>query len=126
MSDRFVLVVDDDDATQILMSRYLESLNIRALVAANGQQALEVLKEYEGEIGLILVDIAMPGMNGYELARIIRTELGLVEVPLLALTARSGPDVEAQAAAAGINDIIPKPFEAKQIKRILAELTLLQ
>src|SRR5574341_1756295 len=110
MSNCRILVVDDDDATQLLMSRYLESLGIDALVAGNGEQALELLKQHTAEISLVLIDIAMPGMNGYDLARAIRTELALTDLPLIALTARVGPEVGTKALAAGIDEVVAKPF----------------
>lgn len=125
MTRNLVLVVDDDDATQTLMSRYLQSLGIQAMTAGDGEHALEVLREHSEQIALVLLDIAMPRMNGYELARAVRAEPGLADLPLIAITARVGPHVDTQAIEAGINDIIQKPFEPKHLKRILAELALL-
>ncbi len=125
MSGKLILVVDDDDATQLLMRRYLQALGLIALTAGNGEQALELLHQYPGEVRLVLVDLAMPHMNGFELAEIIRADPALADLPLVALTARVGPEIDARAIQAGINQIIRKPFEPARLRALLTELSLL-
>jgi CheY-like chemotaxis protein len=125
MSERLVLVVDDDEATQVLMTRYLQALGLSVLVAGDGEGALALLREHMGAVRLALIDLAMPRMNGFELAEAIRADPDLSSLPVVALTARVGPEVDSRAAAAGIDQIIQKPFEPARLRGLLSRLKLL-
>ncbi|MBN1311261.1 MAG: response regulator [Anaerolineae bacterium] len=120
-----VLIVDDDPTTVMLLKHYLEGIGVTALVATDGSSALEVIEVHSDQIALIFLDIAMPHMNGYELCRVIRSNLALADLPVIAVTARSSPEMFVEAEAAGINQIIPKPFKPIVIRNMLAEYNLI-
>lgn len=121
-----VLVVDDDATTIMLLRHYLEGIHVTTLVAVDGPNALDVLEVHSDQIGLVLLDIAMPRMNGFELCRAIRANPALADLPVVAVTARSSPDMYADAEAAGINLVIPKPFKPSAIREVLEKYELLE
>lgn len=120
-----VLVVDDDATTIMLLRHYLESIHVTTLVATDGPDALEILRTHADQIGLILLDIAMPHMNGYELCKAVRADPALAGLPVVAVTARSSPDMYADAEAAGINQIVSKPFKPSAIRDVLESYNLI-
>jgi CheY-like chemotaxis protein len=124
-SENAVLVVDDDSTTVMLLRRYLEGLGIASYVASDGAGALSVLDAHRDHIGLVLLDIAMPHMNGFELCKVIRNELGLVQMPVIAVTARSSPELPQEAEEAGIDQVVAKPFMPAVIKEILEQYGLI-
>lgn len=121
-----VLVVDDDATTIMLLRHYLEGIHVTTLVAVDGPNALDVLQAHSDQIGLVLLDIAMPRMNGFELCKAIRANPALTNLPVVAVTARSNPDVNAEAEAAGIDLIISKPFKPSAIREVLEKYNLLE
>ena len=114
-----VLIVDDDPTTIMLIKHYLEGISVATLVAPNGPSALEILHTHSDQIGLVFLDIAMPHMNGYQLCEAIRADSALASLPVVAVTARSSPDMDAEARSVGINEVIPKPFKPSVIRDAL-------
>jgi CheY-like chemotaxis protein len=121
-----VLVVDDDATTIMLLRHYLEGIHVTTLVATDGPSALNVLQEYSDQIGLVLLDIAMPHMNGYELCKAIRSDAKTANLPVIAVTARSSPDMYADADAVGIDQVVAKPFKPSAIREVLEKYHLLK
>ena len=125
MTDKnVVLIVDDDPTTVMLLRHYLEGIGVTTLVATDGPSALEVIQEHAEQLALIFLDIAMPHMSGYQLCKAIRSDFNLAELPVVAVTARSSPEVSAEAEAVGINQIIAKPFKPIVIRKALEEYNL--
>ncbi|NDJ52474.1 MAG: response regulator [Chloroflexi bacterium] len=114
-----VLVVDDDPNALVLMGHFLKSLGVPQVNARSGFEALEILRSDE-PIALVILDIAMPGMNGIKLAERIRGELGLPDLPLVALSARVDLQTQDMALDAGINEFIYKPFTPDSLRAVLA------
>ncbi len=108
-----VLVVDDEQVNlQLLIS--LLSRDYRVLVAKNGQQALTVVKANKPD--LILLDIMMPGMDGYEVCRRIKEERTTRNIPVIFLTARQDVHSEARGFDMGAVDYITKPFHGTTVR----------
>lgn len=82
-----VLIADDDPGIRLSVSRFLESEGYCCLMAGDGAQALEMIHHYQPH--LLITDIAMPNMNGYELVRQIRQHPSLRLLPVIYLTART-------------------------------------
>lgn len=122
---KHVLVVDDDRITLAMLQHYLGSIGIPTLMASDGESALQFLREQAEDIGVVFLDLAMPQMNGYEVCEAIRTNLGLSDLPVYAITARDDPKVHARAMEAGIDGIISKPFEPRYLKLLLNNLKVL-
>jgi PAS domain S-box-containing protein len=107
-----VLVVDDYDLNQIVTKRILEQAGARVWVANNGQVAVEQLKRRSDHFDVVLMDVQMPIMDGYEATRRIRAEIGLLDLPIVALTAGALVSERQRATAVGMDDFIIKPFDA--------------
>ncbi|WP_051313081.1 response regulator [Sporocytophaga myxococcoides] len=105
-----LLVVEDNKMNQLVVLKFLEKQNIQVDIAENGPQALDLLKKKEYD--LILMDIQMPGMDGYQVSEQIRKEFPAPtnSTPIIALTAMALSEVQEKIKVYGINDYILKPF----------------
>jgi CheY-like chemotaxis protein len=119
MAEFRVLVVDDDEPTNRLMKRYLGSMGLESEYAISGEDALEMLRRDPDGDSLVLLDLAMPIMNGYEVCRAIRGDPTLAHLPIVAFTARAGVESQERAYEAGVDDIILKPFQRADIVRVV-------
>jgi PAS domain S-box-containing protein len=107
-----VLVVDDYDLNLVVTQRILEQAGAVVGVANNGQEAYEKLKRQADLFDVVLMDVQMPIMDGYEATRRIRADLGLWDLPIIALTAGALSSERQRASAVGMDDFIIKPFDA--------------
>lgn len=108
MTKATILVIEDDDASRQLVTYLLEAAGHRVLSAENGAVGLRIALAESPDI--ILCDLQMPVMNGYEVARSLRTSLLWRVVPLVAVTAFSMPGDREKALDVGFNDHLPKPI----------------
>jgi signal transduction histidine kinase/CheY-like chemotaxis protein len=113
-----VLVVDDDMRNLLAIVPLLERWGITAMAAGDGQEALETL-DSGGDFDLVLMDIMMPEMDGYEVTRRIRNESRFAHLPVIALTARNEVEDRHQAREAGVNDRLVKPVDPRDLKTVL-------
>ncbi|MES2975264.1 MAG: response regulator [Pseudomonadota bacterium] len=112
LAGRTVLLADDNPYNRKAVAAYLKHAGVKVVEADHGRAVLEQLKT-QGGWDAILMDINMPGMNGLETARAIRSGDGPSRnVPIIALTAHSDDATSAAARAAGMNDFITKPVDA--------------
>jgi CheY-like chemotaxis protein len=109
-----VLIVDDDMRSAFALSRILEEKGIKTHKAENGKKALEVLENYPG-IDLILMDVMMPVMDGYEAMKKVRSQERFRKLPIIALTAKAMNKDREQCLAAGANDYLAKPIEITRL-----------
>ncbi len=107
-----ILLVEDHEVNQFLISSILKEWNTDVDIAQNGQEAIE--KAVKKEYALILMDIQMPVKNGYDAAWEIRHKLQL-KVPIIALTANALRNTNEKCINAGMNDYISKPFEPEEL-----------
>jgi signal transduction histidine kinase/ActR/RegA family two-component response regulator len=105
-----ILIVDDNKINQVVTRRILEKRDFRCLVAQSGEEALEILKSTH--LDVVLMDVNMPGMNGMETTKKIR-EFN-PGIPVIALTAVEVGEMKEEILAAGMNDIINKPYDIPQ------------
>ncbi|MBW7475483.1 response regulator [Paenibacillus oenotherae] len=116
-----ILAVDDDPINLSILEGVLSSDSCDIVTATSGQAALSLLAAREWD--LVISDVMMPHMSGYQLARIIRERFSISELPILLLTARSRPeDIEA-GFLAGANDYVTKPVDALELKSRVRALT---
>lgn len=120
-----LLIVDDDPVNLQVLESILPSDEYEAAMVTSGKEALALLDQREWD--LVISDIMMPQMSGYELARIIRERFSLTELPILLITARSQPEDIQSGFIAGANDYVTKPVDATELKsRIKALITIKQ
>lgn len=112
-----VLITEDQPVNQKLLSMILEKLGYDSITADDGEDALE--KAENNDPALILMDIQMPKMNGYEAAKILRSR-GF-KMPIIAATASTLEDEYKNCLDAGMNDVLIKPFKKADIEKILGK-----
>ena len=117
-----VLVAEDNPTNQEIVVAVLENAGIHVELAANGQEAWTRLLELGPEgCDAVLLDVQMPEMDGFELARLIRRDPLYAALPLIAVTAHAGRETEDACRAAGIEGVVNKPFDRKRLLNALAE-----
>ncbi|MFS0728077.1 response regulator [Paenibacillus sp. 1P07SE] len=116
--DYTILIVDDDDRNVFALQEYLEDQGFHVLIAWNGQDALEKLKRNRS-VHLILMDLMMPIMDGYQAMREIRKDQRLRELPVIAMTAKAMKSDREECVAAGASDYISKPLHMKQLMSLI-------
>lgn len=119
--DTLILVIDDDPNARLAMRFILEDEGYRVLFAENGEKALPLAQREQPN--LILMDIMMPDLDGYQVARMLKSQKLLKNVPLIALTARAMKGDREKATAAGCDDYLTKPFETKEILEMIEKWT---
>jgi len=122
-----ILHVEDDRSLQNLVRIALEQLGGHVVcTAASGSEALRVAGDFAPQLLLLDLDLDLPGMNGIATLSALRALPGLSEVPVVFLTAACAPAVLAELRAAGVSEVLPKPFRPRQlvqaIDRVLAGL----
>ncbi|MCX7595514.1 MAG: response regulator transcription factor [Fischerella sp.] len=123
-----ILVVDDDPGTRLSISDYLELSGYSVIVANDGQEAL--IKVEECHPDLMVTDIVMPRMNGYELVRQVRQKPEFRLLPVILLTARTKTQERILGYQSGCDLYLPKPFELEElgaaIRNLLARSQIIQ
>ena len=116
-------MVDDSDINREVSSRIFAAEGAQISLASDGRQALDWLKEHVNEIDLVLMDVQMPVMDGYEATRAIRADAALAHLPVVALTAGAFIEMQAAAREAGMDDYIAKPFDVDAAIAMIQRLT---
>jgi len=113
-----ILLVDDDSRNIFALSKILKERGMEVLSAENGKIALELLSEYPG-IDLVLMDVMMPEMDGYETMRRIRSQKIFKSLPVIALTAKAMKDDKQKCIDAGANEYITKPIDVDRLLSLM-------
>jgi CheY-like chemotaxis protein len=114
-----VLVADDSDINLHVTKRILEMHGAAVWMAQNGQEAMDLLRVRQNGFDVLLMDVQMPVLDGHTAAKLIREELGLLELPIIALTAGVLSTERMRAVAAGMDDFIVKPFDARNLVDVI-------
>jgi CheY-like chemotaxis protein len=112
-----VLVVDDDWGSQRVIEMFLRKLGLRAVIVDNGVEAID--QAINGSWAAVLIDLQMPGLDGFETTRLIRGKLDGRPLPIVAVTANAGAETREAAAAAGTNDFLTKPVRQDELRACL-------
>lgn len=116
--DEKILLVDDDMRNVYALSKLLTGKGANVLKAANGADALKILDENQ-DIDIVLMDIMMPVMDGYEATRKIRSQKQFAHLPIIALTAKVMPEDRDKCIEAGCSDYLAKPVDFDQLLSLM-------
>jgi hypothetical protein len=111
---RTVLLVDDDARNIFALSSALERRGMRVLTATTGNEAIELI-ESNRDISIVLMDIMMPGMDGFETMQIIRKNPAFRRLPIIALTAKAMKGDREKCLESGASDYLAKPVNTEQL-----------
>jgi CheY-like chemotaxis protein len=118
LKDKTVLIVDDDMRNAFALSRVLAERGMKLVKAENGLKALEAL-EKKDRIDLVLMDIMMPVMDGYEAMKKIREQTRFAQLPIIALTAKAMKEDRQRCIEAGASDYLPKPVDIGRLLSVM-------
>ena len=114
-----ILVVDDDEVMRSALKRILEAESYNVVMAEDGLELSKVLESRR--LDMILLDVNLPWVDGYELCRMIKSHHGLRGVPLVLVSGRKNPEDVERGINAGADAYITKPFEVDQILQIVQQ-----
>jgi chemosensory pili system protein ChpA (sensor histidine kinase/response regulator) len=117
---RCVMVVDDSVTVRKVTSRLLERQGMDVIVAKDGIEAIALLQERRPDV--MLLDIEMPRMDGFEVARQIRRDDRLKELPIIMISSRTGEKHQEHASELGVNNFLGKPFQENELLATIDEL----
>ncbi|NKB35429.1 MAG: response regulator [Pseudomonadales bacterium] len=106
-----ILVVDDDEINRVVMGQQLDEYNV--VKCSNGLDALTAIEEHKPD--LVLLDLMMPGLNGYEVCQKIRQKHSQIELPVILVTAKNHLEDLTQGFKTGANDYLAKPFHNEEL-----------
>jgi CheY-like chemotaxis protein len=121
LAGRRILIVDDDIRNVFALTHALGRVGITVRYAENGREGLEVL-ERAADVSLVLMDIMMPEMDGYETIHTIRETPRLAHLPIIALTAKAMPQDRDKAIDSGADDYVPKPVNIDRLLSAICDL----
>jgi CheY-like chemotaxis protein len=113
-----VLVIDDDIRSGFALTSMLEQHGMKVVYAENGREGIERLQQH-ANTDLVLLDIMMPEMDGYETAGAVRAMPGFEQLPIIALTAKAMKGDRDKALVAGASDYIAKPVDVDQLVALM-------
>lgn len=116
-----VLVVDDQHVNLKVLLDALQALDYHVIAVKNGYEALEQVHQ-SVKLDLVILDLMMPGMSGYEVCQEIRKRHSLLDLPVLMVTAAIQPQDKVAAFRAGANDYLPKPFDLEELRARIGSL----
>lgn len=114
---KIVLVIDDDPTMIEMVKDFLESYGYHVIPARNGQEALAKAEISKPDV--LIVDVMMPGVDGYETCRQLKQDPRLKGVPVIMFTASTDPKFNERAFAAGANFCVSKPFEMDRFLNVV-------
>lgn len=121
MNPKNILVIEDDETQRLSLKRILEAEGYTTLLAADSAELTAILDE-DKELHLILMDIGLPWINGFELAEMMKQHQDLKKLPLVFLSAQAEQTDYDKAREVGASDYIKKPFDIEKLKIVISNL----
>ena len=115
-----VMIVEDNEMNRDMLSRRLIKRGFTVLMAVDGLEGVEAVKAHRPDI--VLMDLSLPGIDGYEATRRLKADAATVTIPIIALTAHAMPEDRKRALDAGCDDYDTKPID---LDRLLGKMTML-
>jgi two-component system chemotaxis sensor kinase CheA len=123
LKDKVVLIVDDEDRNTFALSSYLEASDMKTIIAKDGAEAIRILRN-DHTIDIILLDMMMPVMDGYETLAVLEKEESLKRIPVIAVTARAMKGDEEKCMESGAWDYVSKPIALASLLEKIAKWVL--
>jgi len=117
MDEKTILLADDEEDIKIVVRLYLESKGFNIVTAFDGLDAIEQIQKSKPD--LILLDVMMPVMNGYEVAAKVRSNPETKDIPIVMLSAATHEEAVKKGLEAGANDYVMKPFEPAKLEETI-------
>lgn len=118
-SDYHILLVEDNEVNQQLVRELLKDTGVEVSVASHGLEAVSMITEGSREYDLVLMDIQMPVMDGYEATRLIRADSRFATMPIIAMTAHAMQEEQQKILKSGMDAHIPKPIDVHTLLRVM-------
>lgn len=119
-----IMVVDDDPDTVSILAHHLQREGYNAIAASSGVECLRIAREHP--LDLILLDLMMPGMDGFDVCRALKADPNTADIPIIMITARDDLDARSEGMRLGVSDFLAKPVFRRQLaNRIRAQLDML-
>jgi CheY-like chemotaxis protein len=122
MTDRPILVVEDEPDGRELVARMLAQVDMLTYVTENAEQALQVLDE-SADFGAVVIDLALPGMDGLQLLETIRADMRWQDLQCIAITAYHTPELKRRALQSGFDGYFSKPLDRTSFLGALSQLS---
>ena len=120
-----IMVVDDDQDTVAILAHHLRREGFVPIEANSGAQCLKLV--HENEVDVILLDLMMPEMDGFEVVKALRDNPETAEIPIIMITARDDLDARAEGMRLGVSDFLAKPVFRRQLaSRVRAQLQVVE
>jgi PAS domain S-box-containing protein len=116
-----VMLIEDNDVNMLIATSMLEQWGVEVTPVTSGSQALELIDRERGRFDLVLLDLHMPGMSGYDVAKAMRTQYTAQTLPIVALTAAAFEEDREHCKEVGMNDFVTKPFNADRLRAVLVK-----
>jgi DNA-binding response OmpR family regulator len=118
-----IMVVDDDPDTVSILSRHLQREGFVAIEATSGAECLRIVRDHP--VDVILLDLMMPDMDGFQVCRALKSDPSTAEIPVIMITARDDLDARAEGIRLGVSDFLAKPVFRRQLaNRIRSQLDI--
>ncbi len=122
--DLSILIVDDSSSVRQMIKRIVEDAGWKGVTATDGQNAVEILSNPDNRFDIILTDLEMPNLNGYELLELLKGDRDLRDIPVVMVTSRADQANRQKAIELGAADFLTKPFGGDALIEIIKKLTL--
>lgn len=119
LNGKKVLIADDDMRNVFALSTSLQNYDMKIEIANNGKEAIDILRNPDHGVDIVLMDIMMPEMDGYEAIQIIREELKYKNLPVLAVTAKAMKGDREKSIQIGANDYVSKPIDIDKLTSLM-------
>ena len=113
---QLILIVDDSEMNRTILSEILKS-DYRIVEAANGEECLEKMHQHSGDIALVLLDLVMPGMDGFEVLDFMNRNHTIEDLPVIMISSEDSEDSVRRAYEMGVSDYVSRPFDSRVVYR---------
>jgi CheY-like chemotaxis protein len=120
---RTVLIVDDDEQARVALELAIATLpNVQITSASNGADAMTILSDEGAAVDMVVTDLNLPTINGFELVKLLRSNDNTLHIPIVVVTADGSPDTPERLEALGVDAVFLKPFSTSQLRSALKGL----